>query len=276
VTRLGQPGRLCLMQSFELESLEPRQLMAAALPRPQHIIIVVEENHSFDEIIGSPDAQFINSLAKKGALFTHSSGVTHPSQPNYLALFAGSTKGVTDDACPQTLGGANLATTLAHAHLSFAGFSEDLPATGSAVCSSNDYFRKHNPWVNFANVPASANRPLSAFKAPLPTVSFVIPNQAHDMHDGTVAQADSFLKDQLAHYAQWAKTHNSLLIVTWDEDDNTPDNHIPTIIFGDHVKTGKYSNPINHFNVLRTIEDMYKLPRLGASAAAKPITTCWK
>ena len=97
------------------------------------------------------------------------------------------------------------------------------------------YARKHNPWADFTDVPPSANRPFSDFPkrndfASLPTVSFVVPNQQHDMHSGSIADADQWLKDNLAGYAQWAQSHNSLLIVTWDE--GSGDNHIATIFSG--------------------------------------------
>ena len=77
-------------------------------------------------------------------------------------------------------------------------------------------------------------------------------------------------------YATWAKSNNSLLIVQFDEDDGSQNNHIATIFVGAMVKPGKYSEKINHYNVLRTIEDMYKLPRLANAANAKPITDAWK
>ena len=67
------------------------------LPRPDHIVIVIEENKSYKQIIGNQDAPYINHLANEGAMFTNSFAVSHPSQPNYLALFSGSTYGVQDD-----------------------------------------------------------------------------------------------------------------------------------------------------------------------------------
>src|SRR5579863_9612155 len=93
---------------------------------PDHIVIVMEENHSFADIIGSSSAPFINSLAQQGALFTQSFAVEHPSQPNYLDLFSGSNQGVTDDSCPHTFATENLATELTAAGQTFTGFSEDL------------------------------------------------------------------------------------------------------------------------------------------------------
>src|SRR5262245_57648456 len=91
--RRGRPGPVVLPH---LELLETRELLSAGLPRPDHVVIVIEENHSFSQIIGSPAAPYINSLAQQGALFTQSFATTHPSQPNYIQLFSGGTQGVID------------------------------------------------------------------------------------------------------------------------------------------------------------------------------------
>lgn len=64
-----------------------------AVPQPAHTVVVVMENHSYADIIGNPATPFINALARQGALFTRSFAITHPSEPNYLALFSGSTQG---------------------------------------------------------------------------------------------------------------------------------------------------------------------------------------
>jgi len=248
------------------------------VPRPDHVVIVVLENHSYAEVIGNPQAPFINSLAATGAVFTRSFALTHPSEPNYLALFSGSTQGLTDDSCPHTFATANLARSLLDAGNTFAGYSDGLPAAGFTGCGKGSYARKHNPWVNFSNVPASVNRPFTAFPADyasLPTVSFVIPNLDHDMHDGTVADSDAWLRAHLSGYAAWARAHRSLLVLTWDEDDRSQDNNIPTVIAGGSVKAGRYAERVDHYGLLRTIEDAYKLEAIGASAAAEPITSIW-
>lgn len=257
---------------------------AGGLPHPDHIVVVVEENHSDTAVIGNPSAPYINSLANNGAYFTQSFAIQHPSQPNYLELFSGTNQGVNDDACPppgSPYATDNLGAQLVAAGKTFVGYSEDLPAAGSTVCSnlgSNGYQRKHNPWVDFSNVPAGSNQPFTAFPSDfstLPTVSFVVPNQLDDMHNGTVAQGDTWLHDHIDGYAQWALTHNSVLIVTWDEDDSIGVNQIATIFYGQPVKTGTYSETINHYNVLRTIEDIYGLPTVANSATATAITDCW-
>ena len=254
---------------------------APAIPTPAHIVVVVEENHSSAGVIGNKTAPYMNSLAGNGALMTQSYAVTHPSEPNYLALFSGSTLGLASDACPFDAGAApNLGSELLASGYTFAGFSEDLPAVGSTTCAAGKYARKHAPWVNFTNVPAASSVPFSAFNArsdysSLPTVSFVIPNLDNDMHDGTVAQADAWLQQNLGSYANWAAANNSLLIVTWDEDDNGAHNQIATVFYGAGVKPGASSEVISHYNVLSTVEQMYGLAKTGLAANAPAISSIW-
>ena len=251
---------------------------AVSLPAYDHVVIVVEENHAASQIIGNRSAPFLNTLAANGALMTQSYAVAHPSQPNYLALFAGDTFGIGSDACPLSLGPApNLASELIAAGYSFGGYAEDLPAVGSTVCSAGKYARKHAPWVNFANVPPAASVPASAFSVgpQLPTVSFVVPNLDNDMHDGSVAQADAWLATTIAPYANWAKANRSLLIVTFDEDDDSEHNQITTVLYGAGVRPGVYGEAINHYSVLSTVEQIYGLPKTGLAAATAPIASIW-
>jgi hypothetical protein len=264
---------------------------SARVPAPAHVVIVIEENHDYEAIVGSPAAPFFNSLAEDGnaALFTQSYALTHPSQPNYLMLYSGAAQGVVDDGLPDGLpfSTANLGASLIEAGKTFAGYSEDLPYAGFNGAGYRAYARKHSPWVNWQDslirgIPASANLPLSDFPSrydSLPTVSFVIPNQDNDMHNGRdperIRRADQWLQSLLNGYIQWAKKHDSLFILTFDEGSMRGGNRIATLFVGGMVKHGRYDKRINHYTVLRTIEDMFGLPHTGASAAATPITDCW-
>lgn len=248
-------------------------------PRFDHVLLVVFENKKAGSIIGNPDAPYVNALADGGASFTSSFAITHPSQPNYVALFSGSTRGLVDDSCPHTFKADNEAAELIKAGHTFTGYSENLPAAGSKVCVSGTYARKHAPWTNFPNVPDAAQQPFTSFPrdyATLPDVSWVIPNLCDDMHDCSIATGDSWLKAQLGGYASWASDHNSLLIITFDEDDSSGENRIATIFYGAHVKTGTYAERITHYSVLRTIEDMYGVPHLGQARKATTIKDVWK
>ena len=250
---------------------------AQGLPAYSRVVIVVEENHTASSIIGNKAAPFMNSLAAGGALMTQSFGVTHPSQPNYLALFAGDTFDVTADTCPLDLGAApNLASELIAAGHSFGGYAEGLPKSPSD-CVGGAYARKHVPWLNFTNVPSTVSMPVSSFSGDgnLPTVSFVVPDLDDDMHDGSIAGADNWLSAHLGGYANWAKANDSLLIVTWDEDDDSADNKIPTIFYGAGIKPGSYSQPINHYNVLSTVQEIYGLPKTGQAASAPAVSGIW-
>ena len=175
---------------------------------------------------------------------TSSFAVSHPSEPNYMALFAGSTFGLTSDTCPVSEGTtANLGSELLAAGYTFKGYSEGLPKTGS---TSLHLGRVRPQALAVDQLQQRAHLGLGC-PSPLPEllelrepadVSFVIPNLDDDMHDGTISQADTWLNNNLSAYATWAKTNNSLLIVTWDEDDYSENNQIPTIFYGADVTTG--------------------------------------
>lgn len=292
-----------------VSALLSTSVVAQQLPHPDHIVIVIEENKDFGDIIGSANASYINSLVTRGALLTNSHALHHPSQPNYLELFSGSTQGVCNDRCPFSPTAApNLARSLIDKGLTFTGYAESLPTPPTKCQITNVYGRKHCPWIDFTNVPPTATQDFSRFPttaagfAMLPHVAFVIPDLTHDMHNlpggghnraQEVRNGDKWLRDHLGAYVDWAMTHNSLLIVTWDEDHQTvfppnnecehpvdthpPRNHIATIVVGEHViPHGTSAMTVTHDNVLRTIEDIFGLPAIGGSSGASPITGIWQ
>lgn len=267
-------------------------ILAQTVPQHDHVVIVVMENHASSSIIGSSNAPYINSLINGtlSANFTQSYGLTHPSQPNYIMLFSGSKQGVLTDSDPSTFPFTtpNLGASLLANSFTFIGYSEDLPSVGFNGTTSGDYARKHSPWINWQDaptngIPAINNQPFTSFPSDfstLPTVSFVIPNLIHDMHDplflpSAVVNGDTWLQNNLDGYIQWAKTNNSLFILTFDEDDNFNSNHIATVFVGENVLQGQYSETIDHYTILRTLEDMYGLPYAGNSSTSIPITDCW-
>jgi phosphatidylinositol-3-phosphatase len=153
--------------------------------------------------------------------------------------------------------------------LPFTGYTEGLPASGSTVRTSGSYARKHNPWVYFRTVPSGANQPFSRFPhnySTLPTVAMVVPKQRNGMHNRSIQQGDSWLRQHLGGYVQWALRHTSLLILTWNEDNSSPSNQMATIFVGPMVRAGRYSTVINHYSLLRTVETLY---RVGVAIAAR-------
>jgi hypothetical protein len=249
------------------------------VPQYSHIVVVVEENHNYDEIIGNTvQAPFINSLAAGGALLANYTAITHPSQPNYFALYAGSTFGTTDDDA-HSEPDPTLATILQAAGRSFIGYLEH-PGT--------DF--NHDPWVSFpegrtvetgfgpaTSYPTFGSMFPSGDYSSLPSVSFVIPSNFNDMHNGTIQTADSWLQTNLAAYAQWAVANNSLLVVTWDENDDESgrpvehSNQIAAILYGAGVVPGTYTAAYNHYNMLSTILGAFGLTGPNNAATAAPI-----
>ncbi len=268
----------------------------AGAVRPSHVVIAIMENRSYSRIIGNPAAPYINSLARRGALLTQSFAVTHPSQPNYLALFSGSTHEVISNACPLQLSGENLASALLRAGHSFAIYSESMPLPGYTGCEAGRYRRKHNPAANWqrdgpqrradggpsGNLPAGVNLPFSAFPrdfSKLPSVSMVVPDQGNDMHDGrepeTIQRGDAWLKHNLDAYVQWAQRNNGLFILTWDEDDGSEGNRIVTIISGAMVRAGIYGQRVDHYAILRMVLALFGLAPIGHSASAPVVDGIW-
>ncbi len=266
-------------------------IRSQTLPKPAHIVVVILENHGYTQIAGSTAAPYINSLVNDSAtaVFTQSYALSHPSQPNYIMLFSGSNQGVTTDNVPTGLPFTtlNLGASLVQKGYTFTGYSEDLPSVGYTGATSGAYARKHSPWINWQGtstngIATTSNQPLTAFPTDfntLPTVSFVIPNLTNDMHDGSdparITLGDTWIKNHLQNYITWAKSNNSLFIFTFDEDNNLLANRILTFITGAHVKKGSYATTIDHYSILRMLDDMYSLPYSGAAATATSINYCW-
>ena len=276
------------------------------LPKYSHIVIVIEENKDYSQIIGNEAAPYINNvLVKEGANLTHMYAEEHFSEGNYFWLLSGSDQGVGHfDVTPTKKNNknypfktCNLGQQLIKNGYTFKGYSESLPEVGDTISKKDYYARKHVPWISFGNIPNSKNIESSSnlqFKQfpedfnKLPTVSIVIPNLIHDMHNGkppkSVRDGDDWLKENLNNYYQWAKTHNSLLIITFDENSDKTHysgytdpasknrdirNRIPTIIAGANIKPGNYAEGkgVTHVNLLRTIETMYGLQNCGYQQA---------
>jgi len=250
---------------------------------PDHVVIVIEENRSVSQILGYPGAPFLNHLAAHGATFTDFYALTHPSQPNYIHLFSGESLGVIDNEVPAgtPFNAPNLASALFAAGRTFANYSEDLPFAGFDGATFGAYASKHNPAVHWQSpspgvfqLPLDVNKPFSDFPtdySTLPTVSIVIPNLNNDMHDGTVEQGDAWLAQHIGPYAQWAMSNNSLLIITWDEDEFEQRNRIPTILYGPMIRVGEYQSTYTLHNLLRTLCDLYGAVPPPVAQKAAPI-----
>lgn len=271
----------------------PHFTAGTAVPPFGHIFIIVMENHGYDQIVGNRDAPFINGLARVFASAGAYYAIRHPSLPNYLALFSGSTQGMTYDCTDCSFSTPNLVDQLESHGKTWRAYQEDLPipcfqgsASGSIIQQllAGAYVRRHDPFMNFTDISQNPRRcanvvPLTNFAADLkanqmPDFVWITPNLAHDMHNGTVAQGDSWLAGvvpQILDSAAWKD--NGLLIITWDEAPDTDTSgccgdsaggRVLTLIIGANSRRGYVSHvPYNHYSLLRTIEDAWGLGTLA-------------
>jgi phospholipase C len=270
----------------------PRLARAAVVPLHNRVVVVVMENKSYDQVRFQP---YTASLIAAGGTLTQSYGLTHPSQPNYIALWAGNLLGVTNDNCPapgSPFSAENLGHACEAAGKTWRAYSENLPSAGATGCSydgtvsSGLYTRKHDPWTYFTNVTHTNERPYSDLAADiagnaLPNLVFIIPNNCHNTHNSStagcgIADGDAWLAANLPAVIG-ALGPDGVLILTWDEDNNLSSNHILTVFTGPHVQPGSAATRIvQHYTIVRTICDLLGLTPFGPSATETPITEIWR
>lgn len=266
-----------------------RPAAGAPVPPLDHVIVIIMENKNWSQVRSTP---YVASLRQSGAELTNSYGVSlAASQPNYLALWAGTTFGVTNNNCPPA--GApyaveNLGHALEAAGKTWRAYSEDLPAAGSSICATPGgsplYTRKHEPWTNFSNLDHNNERPYTDLATDiannqLPNLAFVIPNNCNNSHNTgcTTLVADAWLANNMPAMLD-AVGVDGIVILTWDEDNGTAgnNNHILTVFSGRRVLYGSISpGVVDHYGVLRTICDGLGIAPMGAAATATPITDIW-
>lgn len=264
-----------------LESIPPGSTVPV---RPfGHVFLIVLENKNERDVIGAAEAPYLNQLINRYGLATDYQGVAHPSQPNYLALFSGSTQGVVDDEV-HDVSAPNLADQLEAAGRTWRVIAENLPAgacfSGASATDGPDgpglYVRKHNPAISFTSISGAASRcaniqPLSAFDPAAADYQLIVPNMCHIMHDCAVAVGDAWLRDfvpTILDSAAWKD--DGLLVITFDEGaDRSRQNEVATIVIAPDVAPGTTSEVAhNHYSLIRTIEEGLGLPCLAEACAA--------
>jgi phosphatidylinositol-3-phosphatase len=259
---------------------------AAPIPAFDHVIVVVFENKELGSVLGVRSAPTFNLYAHTYARLTRSYAVTHPSLPNYLALVAGSTFGRTTDCTHCPVDAPTIANAIEASGRTWKTYVEGLPSPGFLEGFSGEYAKKHNPFAYFRSViddPERLRRIVPAGElmrdtraGNLPDFSFVVPNMCNSMHDCAVRVGDAWLRRTVGPLLHLPR---AAIFITFDEG-RTSDRgggHIATLAVGTAVRRhAVFTRPTNHYGLLRTIEDAWGLPRLGASANAVPITGIWR
>jgi hypothetical protein len=216
----------------------------------QHVWVVMMENTSDHSLIGNVNAPYTNQLANTVGYAKNYYGVTHPSQPNYVAITSGATTGFPDDN-DHTASVTNIVDQLESHGKTWRDYQQSLSLCNgdkfAHACGNQLYERKHNPFVSYTDVASSPARmanvvDLDQLHADLwsgdaPDYNFIAPDQCHDMHgraataadpcdfsnEQTIIQlGDTFLQELIGEITSSpAWNGNSAIFVVWDESDFT-------------------------------------------------------
>jgi phosphatidylinositol-3-phosphatase len=270
---------------------------AAPLTGPDHIVVIALENKEYGEVVGSSAAPYLNAVASTGVLISRGYAATHPSLPNYFAFVAGGTFGVTTDCTTCSIRGRNLVDQLAAHDLSWKAYMQAMPrpCTDLAFAGSGThvYAKRHDPFMYFHDIrtrPARCARivPLRQLTTDLthriPRFAWITPDLCHDMHSCPIATGDAWLHRWIPRILPKLGADGILMIVF---DEGVTDEaccprrgsggggHVVTVIAGPGAGAGvTLSRPLNHYSILRLIEDAWGLPRLR-HAADRATPTIW-
>jgi hypothetical protein len=253
---------------------------------PSKVLVVIEENHSLAQMrAGMP---FLARLSRKYGYATHWKALTHPSEPNYLAIVGGSTFGVTDDQTPAVnagkVGAARSVFDQARSAGRTAGtYADSMPGHCYAHDAADRYGRplyavRHNPWVYFERDRSAcrahdvnlAGFRRAARRNALPNIGLLIPNLLHDAHDGSLRAADVWLRRRLRPVLRSRdfKRGRLVVVVTADEDDRHSGNTVLTSVLTPRLHHKVVTTPLTHYSLTRFIGQVLHQSPLGQGRTA--------
>jgi len=258
------------------------------VPNFEHIAIIMFENKEFGSVIGNPLMPNYNKLAREYTLLTQYYAVTHPSLPNYIALFGGDTFGIDSNCNDCFIDAPNLPDLIEASGRTWKTYQEDMPSP-CYLGDTNIYVQKHNPFVYFDDIRLDSARcersvvPLTALQtdieaAALPNLLFIKPNLCNDSHDCELDVSDAWLTNLLGTLipALDATGESYLLVMLFEEGQG---NHsccglpleaggrVPVVLYSPLVKNAfEDPTPYTHYSLLKTISAAWGLPYLGHAA----------
>jgi hypothetical protein len=264
-------------------------LASAQVPRSNHMVVVVLENRHYSEIVGNTGSMpYLNSLIQKYGLATNYYANTHPSIGNYFMMTTGQTVTNNDDYTA-TVTVDNLARRFIADGRTWREYAESRPAQGWIGGDYDGvYVQHHSPFSYFSDVRNSTTQrqnlySMSQFRADvanrtLPAFSFVVPNNQHNSHDGTLATADDWLRsniDPIFATPYFQAGGDGILVILFDESDDSDSafggGHIATLIAGPSVKPGYRSTTFyQHQSLLKTIGKALALTSIPAAGSTAP------
>lgn len=268
--------------------LGPQTPVPPSQPTFSHVILIVEENHSYSDVIGSSAMPYLNGLASQYGLATQYFANGHPSMPNYLMLTTGQME-TFDDNFSGTISDDNVVRELVKGGKSWKAYQQSIPSVGYLGGDFAPYVRRHNPFSFLSDIQNDSSQaanivPFSQFTSDLanntlPQFSFITPDVNNDAHNGTLAAADSWLQSNIAPLLASSIFQNSgLLIITFDEsavtDIDHGGGHVATVIISSKSKMNYQSQTeYQHQSILRLILAASGVDRFPGLAGTAPDMT---
>jgi hypothetical protein len=257
---------------------------SGSVPQFGHVVIVVEENHSYPEVIGNSAMPYLNSLASQYGLATQYFANTHPSIGNYFMLTTGQLI-TNDDGFTGTVDVDNIVRNLISAGKTWKSYAESIPSTGYIGGDSYPYTKRHNPFAYLTDVVNSTQVnnlvSLSQFSSDLandqlPNFSYLVPNLLDDAHDGSLELADAWLQRNITPLISSPTFQkDGLLIIVFDESETNDSTHggghIADFIISQKAKQGYQSTTLyQHQSTLRLILQGLRIQTYPAAASTAP------
>lgn len=238
----------------------------------QHVVWILMENQDYGSIIGSSSAPYITSLANTYGLATNYAAISHPSLPNYVALTSGSTQGISDDSDPSSHP-LNVPSIFSELPGGASRSLEEGMPSNCAQGNSGGYAVRHNPEAYYTNLGSDCSNfdvPFASAPDLSARFTFVTPNLTDDMHDGTIADGDNFLKSYVPAVMATPQyqSGSTAIFITWDENSGSSGNQVPCIVISPYTHGVKDATSYSHYSLLRTTEELLKVPLLGNAASA--------
>jgi hypothetical protein len=269
---------LCILLCFLIAGVASPQ----SVPRSSHVWMITEENHSFEDVVGSSQMPYYNQLINQYGLATQFYANQHSSLPALMWLVAGASVETNNDTVSCHHGNDNIVRELLKKGYTWRSYQENMPYAGFQKLyggTNNSYYRRHNPLIDFSDVCPGTGQDTNSVPYPQMASDFasgttvnyayITPDATEDAHSGTLQAADQWLQANVPAILarpEFSAGGDGILFIVWDEGTLYKDNRCSatvkngcggrtaTLVIGPQVKPNYKSTTTYHNeNVLKTV-----------------------
>ncbi len=274
VAAVRAPGTTTFRRASSIFTVRPGMF------RVDHVVWIVMENKNYEHVIGAPAAPYLTQLSRAYGNATQMSAEIHPSLRNYIAMTSGTMQNALADSGPPTAHPLNIDSIFGQLKGNWRALQDNMP-TNCALANSGTYAVRHNPATYYTPIAAECatrNVPLADPPDLSARFTFITPDLCNGTHDCPVATGDAWLRQFIPKIVRTPQYQagRTVVFLTWDESDGTPENHIATIVIAPTSHRRTSNQPFNHYSMLRTTEELLGLPFLGFAATAPSMRAAFR